>query len=53
MRVGKTENTFVIFFTENIPDSRAGLLFGWRAAIGGTVGFPGAVVVAVVGCKGD
>jgi hypothetical protein len=50
---GKTDNTFVIFFTEGIPDSRVGLSFGWRGVIERAVHFSGADIVVVVGCKSD
>lgn len=46
------DNTFVVFFTESIPDGRVGLLFGWWGIIERAICFPGADVV-VVGCKSD
>lgn len=51
--MGKTNNTFVVFFTESVPDSGVGLLFGWRSVVGRTVDLSGAGVVPVGGCKGD
>jgi len=49
--MSKMDNTFVVLFTESIPDPRVGLLFGWWGIIERAVRFPGAGVV--VGCKSD
>jgi len=51
--MNKTDNTFVVFFTKSIPDSRVGLLFGWWGIIERAARFPGAGAVVVVGCKSD
>ena len=51
--MGKTDNTFVIFFAKGVPDSRVGLIFDWQGIVERAFYFPGAGAAVVVGCKSD